>query len=103
MAKPAPAEWTFLTNHAHVLVCLAQDPEMTMRTVADRVGLTERAVQRIVSELEEGGVLEHRRLGRQNHYRVLGNVPLRHPVEGHKKVKDLLLVLAAPRKKAASR
>lgn len=49
-----PARWTFLTNHAHVLLCLARDPELRLRDVAERVGVTERAVQRIVADLEEG-------------------------------------------------
>ena len=89
--KPA---WTFLTNHSHVLVCLAGDPTMRMRDVAERVGITERAVQRIVGDLEEGGVLERIREGRQNRYVVHASLPLRHPVEAHRTVGDLLALVA---------
>ena len=96
--KTAPAAsqaalWTFLTNHAHVLFCIARDPGMRMRDVADAVGVTERAVQRIVSELEEGGYLAHHREGRRNHYVVNPDLPLRHAIERHCDVGDLLDVL----------
>ncbi len=83
-------EWTFLTNHAHVLVCIAQEPEMRMRDMAERVGITERAVQRIVTSLEEEGYVEKIRNGRRNQYRVCKDLPLRHPIERHRKVSDLL-------------
>ena len=77
------APWTFLSNHAHVLICLADDPELRMRDVAARVGITERAVQRIVTELEEAGYLERSKEGRRNRYRVTASRPLRHPIERH--------------------
>ncbi|WP_424952773.1 winged helix-turn-helix domain-containing protein [Deinococcus sp.] len=89
----ASAGWTFLTNHAHVLVCLTQQPEATLREVAVRVGVTERAVQRIVRELEEAGILRRERLGRRNRYTVVGASPLRHPLEAHRSVQDLLGLL----------
>ena len=85
--------WTFLTNHAHVLVCLAGDPTLRIRDLAARVGITERAVQRIISDLEEAGYLTHEREGRRNLYRVRGNRPLRHPVEAHQTVAALLQAL----------
>jgi predicted transcriptional regulator len=88
-----PASWTFLTNHAHVLVCLVQRPEATLREVAIRVGVTERAVQRIVRELEEAGILQRERSGRRNHYTVVGSHPLRHPLEAHRSVQELLDLL----------
>lgn len=94
MTAPPTPGWTYFTNHAHVLICLAREPEMTMREVASMVGITERAVQRIVAELEECGVLQHQRRGRQNHYKIRGSAPLRHPVERHRKVRDLLNLLA---------
>jgi predicted ArsR family transcriptional regulator len=95
-AAPAAAhEWTFLTNHAHVLICLATDPDARLRDVADRVGITERAVQRIVQDLEEGGVITRTRDGRRNRYRIHTRKPLRHPVESHKRVADLLDMVAA--------
>ncbi|MEZ5362632.1 MAG: winged helix-turn-helix transcriptional regulator [Bryobacterales bacterium] len=89
-ARGAAAPWTYLTNHAHVLILLARNPQATMREVADTVGITERAVQRIVSELEEAGVLERSRNGRRNVYEVKADRPLRHPVESHCSVADLL-------------
>lgn len=80
---PTNAPWTFLSNHAHVLVCIAGDPEARMRDVAERVGVTERAVQRIVAELEEGGYLVRHKEGRRNRYDVTPSRPLRHPLERH--------------------
>lgn len=82
--------WTFLTNHSHVLILLARNPDMILREVANQIGITERAVQRITQELEEGGFIEREKVGRKNHYRILTNVPLRHPIESHKKIGDLL-------------
>ncbi len=86
----AAGGWTFLTNHAHVLICLASDPEMRLRDVAQKVGITERAVQKIISELEAGGVLSHDKEGRRNRYTVHEKNALRHPVESHCSVADLL-------------
>lgn len=87
------APWTFLTNHTHVLFCIARDPEIRMRDVAAAVGVTERAVQRIVAELEEGGYLLRRRDGRRNRYEVRASLPLRHPIEKHCEVSALLAIL----------
>ena len=87
---PDVPSWTFLSNHAHVLILLAQDDDLRMRDVADRVGITERAVQRIVAELVDSGYLEITKEGRCNTYRVLRDRPLRHPVESHRQVGDLL-------------
>lgn len=86
--------WTFLTNHSHVLICLARDPSARLRDVAVEVGITERAVQRIVADLEHAGVLTRVREGRRNRYVIHGDRPLRHPVEAHTKVSALLGVLA---------
>ena len=96
--------WTFLSNHAHVLVCLAQDPDARLRDVALSVGITERAVQKIVSDLEEAGVIVRERAGRRNSYRLKLDVPLRHALESHKTVGTLLsLVLdRAGRKRVRS-
>lgn len=96
--RPSTAEWTFFTNHAHVLVCLAGDPEMRLRDVGLQVGITERAVQKIVSELEAGGVLERERHGRRNVYRILGDLPLRHPLESHCTVDGLVRFVLDSRK-----
>jgi hypothetical protein len=94
--KATPREavpWTFLTNHAHVLFCIASDPEVRMRDVAHAVGITERAVQRIVAELEEVGYLSRERDGRRNRYEVRSELPLRHPIEAHCEVASLLAIL----------
>lgn len=86
----ADSNWTFFSNHAHVLVCLLKAPQPTLRDVAEKVGITERAVQRIVSDLEKGGVLERSRSGRRNVYRLFLDQPLRHPLEAHHTVKEVL-------------
>lgn len=86
--------WTFLTNHAHVLAVLDSDPEIVLRQVAVRVGITERAVQRIIQDLEEGGFIKRERVGRQNRYRVRKGRPLRHPIEGHLTIGDLLNLIS---------
>ncbi len=85
--------WTFLSNHAHVLLLLAADPEIRLRDVAVRVGITERAVQRIVADLEQGKYIERERNGRRNHYHVHQELPLRHPVESHRDVGSLLALI----------
>lgn len=99
MTQPAQQtgrEWTFLSNHAHVLLLLARDPEMRLRDVADEVGITERAVQRLVKELEEGGYLTRERSGRRNRYQVHAALPLRHPIERHRTIRDLLALILPP-------
>jgi DNA-binding IclR family transcriptional regulator len=89
--------WTFLSNHAHVLICLAEDPGARLRDVAARVGITERAVQKIVADLEAAGILTREREGRRNRYAIQDGVPLRHPVEEHRSVRELLsMVLGRP-------
>ena len=94
MSKPVESpSWTFLTNHSHVLLCIAENPDIRLRDVADKVGITERAVQRIVAELEEGGYVTHEKIGRRNHYEVYAQLPLRHPLENHLEVDALLRVL----------
>lgn len=110
--KPTPAvaarasldpgnHWTFLSNHGHVLVCLARNPDARVRDVAAAVGITERAVQNILGDLEEGGVLSRERIGRRNHYDLHFDVPLRHKLEAHRTVGSLLkMVLTSPELKA---
>jgi DNA-binding MarR family transcriptional regulator len=87
------ASWTFLTNHAHVLICLARDPDIILRDVALLVGITERAVQRIITELEEGGYLERFKEGRRNTYRLSLAKPLRHPLEKSRTVAELIRLI----------
>jgi len=84
------ARWNFFTNHAHVLFYLQSHPKVPLRRVALAVGLTERAVQRIVAELEAGGYLQRTKVGRRNEYTIEGEAPLRHPLEAHRSVRELL-------------
>lgn len=88
-----PAAWTFLTNHAHVLICLSRDPALRVRDLAALVGITERAVQNILAELQEAGVVEIVKDGRRNTYKLQTQIPLRHPVEARKRVRDLIEAL----------
>lgn len=88
--------WTFLSNHSHVLLCVAKDPESRLRDVAEQVGITERAVQKIVSELEDAGALTRLRDGRRNHYVIHPDCALRHPVEEHQSVGKLLSMVLSP-------
>ena len=83
-------EFTFLTNHSHVLVCLARDPRMRLRDVAAEVGITERAVQAIIRDLTAVDVLRISKDGRRNVYSINQKVQLRHPVEEHRTIGDLL-------------
>ncbi len=89
----AGPSWTFLTNHSHVLICLSRDPLMRLRDIAVQVGITERAVQRIVADLEAGEVITRIREGRRNRYEVHPDRPLRHPIEAHCTVADLMQVV----------
>ena len=88
------SDWTFLSNHAHVLLCLSRNPELRMRDAAELVGITERAVQRIVAELEAAGILTRERDGRRNHYIIHADKSLRHPLEAHCAIATLLDALA---------
>jgi DNA-binding IclR family transcriptional regulator len=91
--QPGPS-WTFLTNHGHVLICLAMDPALRLRDIAGHVGITERAAQRILHDLVEGGYVERRRSGRRNEYRLRLERPMRHPIEAGHAVRELVSVLA---------
>ncbi|WP_182866010.1 helix-turn-helix transcriptional regulator [Rhodopirellula sp. JC639] len=92
-SKEGGSRWTFLTNHSHVLIVLHAEPELVLREVAARVGITERAVQRVVQDLEEEGFIRRERVGRQNRYEVRTDVPLRHPIESHRTIGDLLQLI----------
>lgn len=97
-AAPAPATalgWTFLTNHAHVLLAIARDPNMTLREVAAAVRITERATQKIVADLEASGYLTRTREGRRNHYTIAAHRPFRHPMIAGHEVDELLRILGA--------
>ena len=99
--KTAPdASWTFLSNHFHVLVLLAREADLSLRAVALAVGITERSAQRIVADLEQGGYLHKERVGRSNHYRMIRKRKLRHPLEAHCALDELVEIMnrGAPRR-----
>lgn len=89
----ANPNWTFLTNHTHVLLCLFADSTMRLRDVATRVGITERMVQKVVHELEEAGYLTIEKEGRCNSYQIHDQLHLRHPLESHHSIGKILKVL----------
>ncbi len=89
MSEPL-STWTFLSNYSHVLVCLAENPNARLRDVADRVGITERTAFRLIDELEQAGVLERAKEGRRNHYVINTETHLRHAIEKHCTVGELL-------------
>lgn len=92
-----PSGWTFFSNHAHVLCCLVQQPDRTLRDVALHVGITERAVQRIVADLVDAGLLIRRKEGRRNVYQFDLDQPLRHPLEAHRTVDEIMALIASER------
>jgi DNA-binding transcriptional ArsR family regulator len=80
--------WTFLSNHSHVLICIAQHPDIRVSAIAQRVGIGERAVHRILSDLEQAGYVQRERQGRRNVYSVHLDRPLRHPLEASHRVAE---------------
>lgn len=90
---PPMTSLSFLTNHAEVLLCVANDPQMRLRDIAACVGVTERAAHRIVGELAEAGYLSRRRQGNRNQYQVHPDRPFRHPFRDDYRVGELLSVL----------
>jgi DNA-binding MarR family transcriptional regulator len=93
----APVQWDFLTNHAHVLTCIADDPGIRLRDIAAAVGITERATHRILSELVEEGYVRRERQGRRNHYTVVTDRPMRHPLVQQREIGDLIEILTGSR------
>lgn len=91
--KPDLPSWTFLTNHAHVMVALSRDPDLRQRDLSYVVGITPGAVQRILDDLEKAGYLRREKVGRRNHYEIIDRTPLRHPLEGQHSVGELLDML----------
>lgn len=89
------AGWTFLTHHGHVLVALAQDPELTVDQIALKVGITSRATAKILNDLVEAGYVEKERVGRRNTYTVHGEIPLRHPLNNQTQVAELIALFTA--------
>jgi DNA-binding Lrp family transcriptional regulator len=92
-----PDGWTFLSNHAHVLVHLCRDPRARVRDVAEAVGITERAVLLLIADLEKEGIIERIREGRRNRYEFHFDAPLRHPLESHRTVRQLLRMVEGRR------
>ncbi|RRR69579.1 MAG: winged helix-turn-helix domain-containing protein [Candidatus Viridilinea halotolerans] len=87
------SHWTFLTNHAQVLLCIARNQSATAREIAVEVGITERAVQRILRDLHDAGYVSHTRVGRSNRYAIHGDTPMRHPAQQGLVVRELLDLL----------
>lgn len=95
--RGARGSWTFLTNHAHVLVCLRTDPTLRVRDLAALVGITERAAHRILVDLIRAGYIAKERAGRRNRYRLDLDHPMRHPLEQSTSVRELVETLAGSR------
>ena len=91
---PRTPAWSFLTNHAQVLLCIAQDPGIRLREIGDAIGITERAAHRIVVELATAGDISRTRNGRRNQYTIQSHLPLPDPLAREQKIGDLLAVLA---------
>ena len=89
-----PTIWTFLTNHSHVLLAIWNTPGIKVREISLLVGVTERAILRIVHELADAGFIKIEKVGRDNRYIVTSDIPLRHPLEQHRKVSELLELLS---------
>jgi hypothetical protein len=87
--------WTFLTNHAHVLVCIARDPGVRLREIGERVGITERAAHRMVVELTAAGYITRQRNGRRNQYTINAHLPVHDPIAREHNVGQLLEILTA--------
>ena len=103
MSPDGRSSWTFLTNHAHVLVCLAEEPDIRGRDIATRVGITERAAQAIVADLVSEGYVTRTREGRRNRYTVKADAPLRHPLEHDHTIGELLVTLGRLKPSRAKR
>jgi predicted transcriptional regulator len=91
--QPDNGHWTLLTNHGHVLVCIARQPDALLSDIAASVGIRERAVHRIVNDLVEAGYVERTKHGRRNHYTVHTDRPMRHPLEHMHCIGELLTTL----------
>ena len=95
--------WRFVTNHAHVLACIAADPDVRLRDIATTVGVTERTAGQIVRDLEHAGYLTKTRVGRRNRYELQSELPLRHPQHRHRTVGELIGFLASPTEQGPTR
>jgi DNA-binding IclR family transcriptional regulator len=97
MSPAGAPSWSFLTNHAQVLLCIASDPGIRLRDIGEAVGITERAAHRIVVELASAGYISRERNGRRNHYTIQSHLPLPDSLARERKVGDLLALLAGQR------
>lgn len=93
-----PGTWVFLTNHAQVLLCVARDPEIRARDIAEQIGITERAAQRILADLIAEDYITRTKNGRRNHYKINPHGHLRHPVFRDLSIGPLLEVLNTDRR-----
>ena len=93
MSSPESKSWHFVTSHTQVLVCLERNPDVRLRDIAETVGITERATQRIVTDLVEAGYVMRERVGRRNHYVLNRNIRMRHPSQFEHEIGELLDVL----------
>lgn len=94
MATGGTRSWTFLTNHAHVLLAIAATPDLRLKDIAERVEITERTASQIIGDLENSGVVERVKRGRRNNYVIRPHHPLRHPLEEHHEVADLIAAIS---------
>ncbi len=97
MPADSPPRWSFLTNHAQVLLCIGHDPGIRLRDIGETVGITERAAHRIVTELATAGYISRQRNGRRNHYTINAHLPLHDPLAREQKIGDLLAILSGRR------
>jgi hypothetical protein len=93
MSSDGAPTWSFLTNHARVLLCIAQDPGIRLREIGDRVGITERAAYNIVTEFAAAGYISRQRRGRRNHYTIDPHLPLPDRLAHKHRIRDLLAIL----------
>jgi DNA-binding transcriptional regulator PaaX len=94
-AQPVTKSWTFLTNHARVLIHIARNPSIRLRDIAADIGITERSAQAIVHDLEEAGYITRARVGRRNHYTLNTDLPFRHPADADQSVHALIDVFVS--------
>jgi DNA-binding Lrp family transcriptional regulator len=93
LPRSSEPSWSFLTNHARVLLCIANDPGVRLREIGDAVGITERAAHRIVSELADAGYISRARVGRRNRYTIQSDLPIPDPLAREPRIGDLLALL----------
>jgi len=96
MSSTDQPTWTFLSNHAQVLLCITNDPDIRIRDIAQNVGITERAAARIVNDLVTAGYLDRIKIGRRNHYRLNGEVQMRHAAQAGHQISELLTTFQSP-------